>query len=170
MSIIKCKISGRSAANYQVNITNGRHELVADEPLILGGDDTGPSPYDLLLRALAACKVITVQIYAKRKQWPLESVEVNCDISKQYSRDCEECVSEPYAKVDIIDVEIAFTGDLTPEQLTRLHTIADRCPVHRTLTSETQIRTLLVEPASRRQPEDNSGVDVNRFLAALHRE
>lgn len=158
MSIIKDQIAGRSAANYQVKITNGRHELVADESLTLGGDDTGPTPYDLLLSALAACKVITVQMYAKRKKWPLESVAVNLDISRQYARDCEACVSEPNAKVDIIDVEIAFTGDLTPEQLTRLHTIAERCPVHRTLTSETQIRTTLVEPVSSRQPADNSGL------------
>jgi len=136
-------ITARTRSNLQVEITNGRHELLADEPHSAGGDDLGPNPYDLLLGALAACKVMTAHLYARRKGWPLESVELRLDTRKVFARDCEDCESDPNARVDIITGEIAFAGDLTPEQIARLQEIADRCPVQRTLTSETRIRTVL---------------------------
>jgi putative redox protein len=138
------KVKAHSLTNLQVNVIAGSHEFVADEPIGVG-DDLGPNPYDLLLGALGACKVMTVQMYARRKKWPLKSVEVGLSTQKAYARDCEDCDSDPNAKVDIIQCQISFEGDLTPDQLQRLTEISERCPVHRTLTSETKIRTEMVE-------------------------
>jgi putative redox protein len=137
-------VVGQSIKNLQVQLTAGRHRWVADEPVGVG-DDLGPNPYDLLLGALAACKVMTVHMYANRKGWPVESVQVGLSTRKVYARDCDDCDSDPGAKVDIIECEIEFKGDLTPEQVQRLVEISERCPVHRTLTSETKIRTTLAE-------------------------
>ena len=134
----------RSLTNLQVDITAGRHQFVADEP-IGTGDDEGPNPYDLLLSALAACKIMTLHMYARRKQWPLKSVEISLDTRKVYARDCEDCESDPNAKVDVIDCVISLDGDLTPQQVGRLIEISERCPVQRTLISETKIRTMLTE-------------------------
>lgn len=133
-------ITARSLENYQVEITNGRHTFVSDEPVSVGGDDAGPSPYDLLLSSLASCTIITLHMYAERKEWPLESVHLTLDYEKVRARECDDCESEGNANVDIVTVQITFQGDLTSEQLARLKEIAQRCPVHRTLTSETKIR------------------------------
>jgi putative redox protein len=134
------KITAMSSTNVQVRIKTGRHEIIADEPLGIG-DDAGPDPYDLLLSSLAACTIMTVQLYARRKNWPLEDVELSLSTHKVHAKDCEDCESDPNARVDIIDRQISFIGDLTPEQIDRLTDIASKCPVHRTLTSETIIRT-----------------------------
>lgn len=133
-------ITARSIHKYQVDISNGRHHMLADEPVDLGGDDSGPTPYDYLLGGLAACTIITVQMYAARKNWPLTAVSLTLDHAKVHAKDCEDCETEGSAKVDVIDMDIQFEGDLTDEQLERLTSIAKRCPVHRTLTSETKIR------------------------------
>ena len=133
-------VIARSSTGLQVEIVAGRHQFVADEP-IGTGDDTGPNPYELLLSALGACTVMTVQMYARRKNWPLSGVEVRLNTYKIHSSDCGDCSSDPKARVDIIEREVKFSGDLNPEQITRLTEIAERCPVHRTLTSETKIRT-----------------------------
>ncbi len=138
-------VTGRSLKNLQVEIIAGNHEWVADEPVGLG-EDAGPNPYDLLLGALAACKVMTCHMYADRKGWPLQAVEVHLDTRKMYARDCEDCESDPNAKVDVIECMIRFQGELDEEQVRRLTEISERCPVHRTLTSETRIRTTLVQP------------------------
>jgi putative redox protein len=138
-------VEARSIGGYQVEITAGRHRWVADEPVAAGGEDAGPNPYDLLLGALAACKLITVQMYAQRKGWPLAGVEIKLSRHKIHARDCEDCESDPEAKVDIIESELSFQGDLTSEQIERMAQIADRCPVHRTLTSETKIRSNTVD-------------------------
>jgi putative redox protein len=136
------KVTARSAQNVQVVIEAGTHTLLADEPLG-AGDDAGPDPYALLLSALGACKVMTVRMYARRKGWQLEGVEVGLETYKIHAKDCEDCESDPDARVDIIDVALKFEGDLTPQQIQRLEEISERCPVHRTLTGEVKIRTLV---------------------------
>ncbi|MCH7480148.1 MAG: OsmC family protein [Chloroflexi bacterium] len=137
-------IKAKSLENFQVDIKSGQHVMRADEPISVGGDDTGPNPYDLLLASLAACKIITTQMYARRKGWPLTGVEIQMSTKKIHAKDCEDCESDPNAKIDIIETEISFEGDLDQEQLERLKDISEKCPVHRTLTSETKIRTKLV--------------------------
>jgi len=134
------KVFARNARNVQVEISTGNHTLLADEPLGVG-DDAGPDPYALLLSALGACKVMTVIMYARRKGWQLERIEVELEIYKVHAKDCDDCESNPDAKVDIIDVELNFEGNLTLEQIQRLEEISERCPVHRTLTGEIKIRT-----------------------------
>ena len=139
-------ITARSLENFQVEISvnDNEHLIRVDEPLSVGGDNTGPTPYDMLLGSLSACKIITTQMYAKRKQWPLESVEVSMSTRKVHAKDCEDADSDPNARIDVINAEIRFLGDLDSEQINRLKEISERCPVHRTLTSETIIHTKLL--------------------------
>jgi putative redox protein len=134
------RIEATHLQNYQVEITARGHEWVSDEPLKTGGDDQGPSPYESLLSALGACKIITAQMYARRKDWPLEGITLKMSLRKINASDCEDCVSEPGSVIDLIEGDIRFEGDLSVEQITRLHEISNRCPVHRSLTSETIIR------------------------------
>jgi len=135
-------VRGQADALAQ-EIVVGRHRLSADEPTSLGGTDTGPNPYDLLLAALGSCKSITVTMYARRKKWPLESVTVRLRHEKVHANDCDSCESKDVL-LDRIECDLEFSGSLTTEQRTRLLEIANRCPVHRTLTSEIDIRTRLV--------------------------
>ncbi len=134
-------ITAVSKENFQVEIHTPNHKIFADEPIAVGGDDTGPNPYDLLLSSLAACKIITVQMYARRKGWDLTGIELKMSTQKIHAKDCEDCESDPNAKVDIIDTEIKFLGELDEEMIERLKNISEKCPVHRTLMSETKIRT-----------------------------
>jgi putative redox protein len=129
-----------SAAGFKQEIFAGLHRLSADESLAAGGTDTGPSPYDLLLAALGSCTSMTVAMYARRKGWPLDQVTVRLRHSKIYASDCVECETKE-GKIDRIERDIQFVGILTTEQRHRLLEIANRCPVHRTLTSEIDIRT-----------------------------
>jgi putative redox protein len=138
-------VTARSLKNLQVEIQTDGHSLLADETIRDGGEDMGPPPYDLLLSALAACKVMTVLLYARRKGWPVESVTATLSHNKIYARDCDDCESAPNARIDLIETEISFEGDLDETQIARLAEISARCPVHRTLTSETIIRTKVVE-------------------------
>jgi uncharacterized OsmC-like protein len=124
------------------DIVVGSHHLMADEPVAFGGTDRGPSPYDLLLAALGSCTAITVALYARRKGWPLEGVTVRLQHAKIHATDCAECETKE-GKIDQIDREILLGGALTEEQRARLLEIANRCPVHRTLTAEIHIRTWL---------------------------
>ena len=117
--------------------------LVADEPLAAGGTDTGPGPYDYLLTALGSCTSMTVALYARKKQWPLESVRVTLRHSKVYAADCENCETK-VGMLDRIERDLELVGPLDAEQRARLLEIADKCPVHRTLTSEIAIRTRLL--------------------------
>jgi putative redox protein len=123
-------------------IESGRHVLVADEPVAHGGGDAGPNPYDLLCSALGACTSMTLSLYARRKAWPLEGVVVTLRHQKIHARDCADCETK-IGKIDRIDTEIQLLGTLDDTQRQRLLEIAERCPVHRTLTSEIQIRTTL---------------------------
>ncbi len=124
-------------------IAAGRHRLHADEPERLGGSDTGPDPYSFVLAGLGACTSMTVRLYAERKGYPLERAEIRLRHQKIHAEDCEECETKA-GKLDRIDREIELLGELTEEQKTDLVRIADRCPVHRTLDSEIQIKTQLV--------------------------
>ena len=135
------KVSVESAsADFLENISAGPHGLQADEPLSAGGQDAAPSPYELLLAALGACKVITVRMYAKRKGWPLQGVQLNLLHGKVHAEDSANC-ERAGSLIDQIDVEIKLQGELSAEQRRILLAIAEKCPVHRTLISEVQIRT-----------------------------
>ena len=120
-------------------IRAGEHIVIADEPLQAGGTDEGPGPYEFLLSALGACTAMTLQLYAHRKQWALEKVEVSLSQDSIYAQDCAECLTKK-GKITRIDRYISLTGDLSDEQRNRLLEIAQQCPVHRTLTSEISIR------------------------------
>jgi putative redox protein len=126
---------------FQQEIVLGDHRLLADEPVKDGGLNTGPGPYDLLLAALGACTSMTVRLYADLKEIPLVRTQVRLRHEKIYASDCAECETKE-GKIDHIDRVITFEGDLTPDQHKRLMEIADKCPVHRTLTSEVSIRSV----------------------------
>jgi len=129
-----------ASPDFLERISAGGHELQADEPLSAGGQNAAPTPYELLLAALGACKVITLRMYAKRKGWPLQGVQLNLSHSKVHAEDCANCESTG-SLLDQIDVEMKLLGELSAEQRRILLAIAEKCPVHRTLTSQLQIRT-----------------------------
>jgi uncharacterized OsmC-like protein len=128
-------------STFDQEIIAGKHHLVADEPVNAGGQDNGPGPYDLLLASLGACTSMTLRLYADRKKIPLQRVEVRLRHFRVYASDCAECETKE-GMVDHIDREISLDGDLSADQRTKLMEIADKCPVHRTLTSEINIRTV----------------------------
>lgn len=132
-------VTGSGPNSFRQRIRAGHHDLVADEPEPIGAD-TGASPYDLLLAALGSCTSMTVQMYADRKKWPLERVTVRLRHDRIHARDCEHCDTE-VGMISRITRQIRFEGDLDAEQRARLLQIADRCPVHRTLVGEIDIRT-----------------------------
>jgi putative redox protein len=140
MSELKEVVVEGSARGFAQQVTVGGHRLVADEPLAVGGTDTGPGPYDLLLAALGACTSMTVALYARRKQWPLESVRVRLRHERIHAADCADCETKQ-GMLDRIERDVELAGPLDAEQRARLIEIANKCPVHRTLTSEIVIRT-----------------------------
>lgn len=131
----------------QQAITAGRHRLTADEPVAMGGRDSGPGPYDLLLAALGACTSMTLRLYAERKKLPLERISVRLKHQKIHAEDCAECETRE-GMLDRIERTITLTGELDAASRARLLEIADKCPVHRTLTSEIDIRTTTGDDAS----------------------
>src|SRR5215468_3244099 len=128
-----------SAKNFRQEVIAGSHHLVADEPVSAGGGDAGPDPYDYLLAALGVCTSMTIGFYARRNRLPLEHITVSLSHSRIYAADCEECETKE-GMLDRIDVEVELTGALSAEQHAKLMEVASRCPVHRTLTSEINIR------------------------------
>jgi putative redox protein len=132
------------ASGFAQQILAGGHALTADEPIDSGGTDIGPPPYDLLLAALGACTSMTVGMYARRKSWPLESVTVRLRHSRVHETDCATCESED-GMLDRIERDLEFIGALNDEQRAKLVEISNKCPVHRTLSSEIDIQTRLIE-------------------------
>lgn len=137
------EVSEEGTGLFTQKIKVGQHVLIADEPVAYGGNDKGPSPYDFLLAGLGACTAMTVRMYAQQKQIPLEKILVRLAHDKIHAEDCKNCETK-IGKIDHITRQITFIGNITPEQKVKLLEIANKCPVHRTLTSEINIDTQLV--------------------------
>ncbi len=132
-----------SQRNLQNEVRYGTNQqLITDEPVEIGGDDAGPDPYTLLLAALGSCISMTVTLYARRKQWPLEQVSVRLRQNRIHAKDCQECAQNTDGYVHRIERSVSFKGDLTEEQVARLKEISHKCPVHKTLTSQIVIADL----------------------------
>jgi putative redox protein len=127
--------------SFRTDVRIRAHGLVADEPTSVGGEDAGPTPYDLLVAGLGACTSMTLEMYAERKGWPLEEARVRLRHRKIHRRDEEECEEGREARLDVVDREVELIGPLDREQRTRLMEIADRCPVHRTLEAGVRVET-----------------------------
>ena len=126
---------------FTTSMKVGNHFMIADEPLDVGGNDFGPSPYEFVSAGLAACTAMTLHMYARRKEWPLERVEVHTSYGgKTHAADCEACESDS-ARIDTFYKEIRIDGPLDEKQIARILEIADRCPVHKTLHNEVQVIT-----------------------------
>lgn len=123
---------------FMLDMHTDSHHWQADEPVKVGGKNAGPDPYEHLLAAVGSCTVMTVRMYANRKKWPLDDVKIHLRHSRQHITDCEQCEEKPQ-QLDVIERDLEFIGDLTDEQRSRLLEIADRCPVHRTLTGSLSI-------------------------------
>ncbi len=139
------------AGRFQNEVRVGRHRMLADEPRAVGGDDTGPGPYDFLLTALGACTSMTMRMYAERKGWPVEGLRVTLRHAKIHAKDCAECDDASKAaksKIDRIEREIEITGPLDDDQRARMMKIADKCPVHRTLHGPVHVQTTLRDDTS----------------------
>jgi putative redox protein len=128
-----------NAAGFLQEVSSGDHHLRVDEPINFGGANAAPGPYDYLLVGLGACTSMTVGLYARNKKWPLKDIIVSLRHSRIHANDCENCDTKE-GMLDRIDAEIELTGDLTNEQRQKLLEIAGKCPVHRTLKSEINIR------------------------------
>jgi putative redox protein len=134
-------VSG-SADGFVQQVDAGGHRIIGDEPVSAGGTGAGPNPYDLLLAALGTCTSMTVGLYARRKGWPLRRVTVRLAHSRVHADDCADCETRG-GMLDHIATEVELEGPLDAAQRARLLEIAERCPVHRTLTSEIRIETRL---------------------------
>ncbi|MFK8077269.1 MAG: alpha/beta fold hydrolase [Granulosicoccus sp.] len=125
---------------FMLDVFSDSHHWIADEPTRVGGNNAGPDPYEHLLAAVGTCTAMTLRMYAGRKKWPLDNAEVLLRHGREHLKDCSDCDENP-TKLDFIDREILLHGDLTADQRSRLVEIADKCPVHRTLTGKLEIRT-----------------------------
>ena len=127
---------------YKTVITTGNHGLVGDEPAP-HGQDLGPNPFDFLLVSLGTCVAMTLRMYADRKGWDLQKVEVELDQSRIHAKDCKDCESEE-GYIHLIDKRLKFTGNLSPQQRQRLLEISEKCPVQKTLTHEIRVKSGLI--------------------------
>lgn len=128
------------AQKFTTSLKLGDHYLIADEPATFGGNNFGPSPYEYVAGALAACTAMTIQMYARRKKWQVDNVSVNVKHFKDHAIDCENCEDDS-AKIDTFSLEIQLEGNLSEVQKKKLIDIGKKCPVHKTLTSTIQIVT-----------------------------
>jgi putative redox protein len=128
-----------NAREFLQEVVSGKHYLRADEPAGYGGTDAAPGPYDYLLIGLGVCTSMTIGFHARKKQIPLETITVSLRHSRIHAKDCEECETKE-GMLDRIDVDIELTGALNAEQHARLMAVAAKCPVHRTLKSEIDIK------------------------------
>ena len=133
------QITATLTAGTAVELSNGRHEWAADEPLDQGGTDTGPNPYELLLGSLAACTCITLALYCRHKGIELESVRATYEHGRIHARDCQECDDDATGFIDRIHSRVHIEGDFDEAQRDRLAQIVGRCPVHRTLENATML-------------------------------
>jgi putative redox protein len=132
-------------APFEQSINAGPHHFVSDEPAAYGGADAGPNPYDLLLAALGACTSMTITVYARRKQWPLERVIIRLSHASVHAEDCVNC-EDRARRIQRVERQITLVGALTEEQRARLLQVAELCPVHKTLSGTLDLRTQLVGP------------------------
>jgi uncharacterized OsmC-like protein len=131
------EVTVTSLTNLQNEVRYGENQtLLIDEPLSVGGEGLGPDPYTLVLAALGGCTSMTVMLYARRKGWPVERVTVRLRAQRIHAKDCLECMLSTEGFVHRIERSVSFEGDLNDEQRTRLQEIANKCPVHKMLTSE----------------------------------
>ena len=129
---------------FGTEVHTDSHRFLADEPRSVGGDDTGPTPYDLLLAALGTCTAMTMKLYAERKGWPLESTTIHLTHERNHEADCAECAkgAGTGAGLQALTRRIELAGEaLTAEQRAKIIAIADKCPVHRTLEGPLHIHT-----------------------------
>ena len=132
------QITAKLTSGMIVELSNGRHNWRADEPLGAGGTDTGPNPYELLLGSLAACTCITISWYCQHKKIPLESVSTSYDFSRVHADDCKDCDIPDKGFIEKITSNVHIEGDFDEAQRKRLAQIAQRCPVHKTLAHGVQ--------------------------------
>lgn len=128
---------------FSTQMKAGNHYMMADEPTSFGGNNFGPSPYEYVSAGLSACTAMTIQMYAKRKNWNVENVEVHTSYEKTHALDCNDC-DNTNSKIDVFNREIKLTGDLDDKQIKRLLQIADKCPVHKTLHETVKVLTKLL--------------------------
>ena len=134
-------VTSQSNLRNEVRYGDG-HSFITDEPIGAGGEDAGPDPYTLLLAALGSCISMTVTLYARRKQWPLESVSVRLRQNRVHVKDCKECSEDQEGYIHRIERSVSVTGPLSDEQRARLLEIAKKCPVHKTLSSPIVINAI----------------------------
>lgn len=135
---------GEANKKFLRQVATDDHAWVADEPKKVGGDNLGPDPYEHLLAALGTCTSMTIRMYANHKKIPLEDVDITLSHSREHNQDCEDC-DEQTARLDVLSRSIKLTGNLSDAERARLLQIADRCPVHKTLEGDLEIRTELSE-------------------------
>ncbi|WP_415904282.1 alpha/beta fold hydrolase [Neptuniibacter sp. QD48_55] len=136
------RVSEADPDSFTQDISAAGHHIIADEPVSYGGHYLGSTPYQLVAAGLGACTSMTIRMYARHKQLPLEHVQVDVTHDKIHAEDCSSC-EQSGGKVDQFVRRITLTGDLTEEERQRLLDIADRCPVHKTLEGEINIKTAL---------------------------
>ncbi len=141
MTIVTADLKATTGAEYSVELRAGAHVWHADEPTDLGGGDTGPNPYEILLSSVAACTCITVSMYCRRKGWQLHSISARYEHDRVHARDCGDCEADASGYIDRIRSQIFIEGDFDDEQRARLTDIARRCPVHRTLERRVSFTT-----------------------------